>query len=215
MKNTENSKNSIMDFDFLSESLKEYIEKTSSKSPTPGGGSVVALVASLSCSLLDMVVNFTVGKEKYREYESDFQKIKERNDEIKKEVMRFIEDDSKIYKMIDENKNNKEKQQEYLEKSIKIHKKICDFMKEVIEFSKFAAKYGNKYLISDAGIVALLGISAFKGAKLNILINFKYLSEKRTYGNMLEELNKVEKEIEKKGEEVYCYTSNKIGGQYG
>jgi len=87
-----------MDFDFLSESLKEYIEKTSSKLPAPGGGSVVALVASLSCSLLDMVINFTIGKQKYEKYESDFQKIKERNNEIKKEVMRFIEEDSRTYK---------------------------------------------------------------------------------------------------------------------
>lgn len=201
-----------MDFDFLSESLRQYIEKTSSKSPAPGGGSVVALVASLSCSLLEMVVNFTIGKEKYREYESDFQKIKERNDEIKKEVMRFIEEDSRIYKMIHINRNDKEKQQEYLKKSIEIHKKICEYMREVIEYSNFAAKYGNKYLVSDAGIVALLGISAFKGAKLNILINLKYLSEKGDYVNMMEELNKIEKELEKNGEEVYCYTLNKIGG---
>jgi len=201
-----------MDFDFLSESLRQYIEKTSSKSPAPGGGSVVALVASLSCSLLEMVVNFTIGKEKYREYESDFQKIKKRNDEIKKEVMRFIEEDSRIYKMIHINRNDKEKQQEYLKKSIEIHKKICEYMREVIEYSNFAAKYGNKYLVSDAGIVALLGISAFKGAKLNILINLKYLSEKGDYVNMMEELNKIEKELEKNGEEVYCYTLNKIGG---
>ncbi|MCD6221885.1 cyclodeaminase/cyclohydrolase family protein [bacterium] len=201
-----------MDFDFLSESLKEYIEKTSSKLPAPGGGSVVALVASLSCSLLDMVINFTIGKQKYEKYESDFQKIKERNNEIKKEVMRFIEEDSRTYKMIDENKNNKEKQQEYLKKSIEIHKKICEYMKEIIEFSKFAAKYGNKYLISDTGIVALLGISAFKGAKLNILINLKYLSKKVKYVNLMEELNKIEKEIEKNGEEVYHYTSREIGG---
>ena len=201
-----------MDFDFLSESLRKYIEETSSKSPAPGGGSVVALVASLSCSLLEMVVNFTIGKEKYREYESDFQKIKKRNDEIKKEVMRYIEEDSRIYKMIHINRNDKEKQQEYLKKSIEIHKKICEYMGEVIEYSNFAAKYGNKYLVSDAGIVALLGISAFKGAKLNILINLKYLSEKGDYVNMMEELNKVEKELEKNGEEVYCYTLNKIGG---
>ncbi len=202
----------MTDFDFLSESLREYIEKTSSKLPTPGGGSVVALVASLSCSLLDMVINFTIGKQKYEKYKSDFQKIKERNNEIKKEVMRFIEDDSKIYKMIDENKNNKEKQQEYLKKSIEIHKKICKYMKEIIEFSEFVAKYGNRYLISDTGIVALLGISAFKGAKLNILINLKYLSEKNTYEDILKELNKFEKEVEKKGKEVYHYTSEEIGG---
>jgi len=200
-----------MDFDFLSESLKKYLEKTSLKSPVPGGGSVIALVASLSCCLLDMVINFTLGKEKYKEYESDFQKIKERNEEIKG----FIEEDSKIYKMIVENKNNKEKQEEYFKKSIEIHKKICDYMKEVIEFSNFAAKYGNKYLISDAGIVALLGISAFKGAKLNIFINFKYLSEKEGYVKILEELEKDEKRIERKGEKIYQYTSNKIGGQHG
>jgi len=31
----------------------------------------------------------------------------------------------------------------------------------------------------------------------------------------LEELDKGEKEIERKGEKIYQYTSNKIGGQHG
>ena len=42
--------------------IMDFIEVTSSNSPTPGGGSVAALLASLSASLSAMSANLTIGK---------------------------------------------------------------------------------------------------------------------------------------------------------
>ena len=47
----------------------EFIEKLSSKSPTPGGGGVSALIGSLGTALGGMVCNLTIGKKKYEIYE--------------------------------------------------------------------------------------------------------------------------------------------------
>lgn len=201
-----------MDCNFISESLGSYLDKLSSKTPVPGGGSVAAVVASLSCSLIDMVLNYTLGKEKYKKFEDELLKIKNRNGEIKRDVSSFIEEDSRIYKRISENKNDREKQQFYLEKSMEIHRKICGYMEEVMNFSDFLAKNGNKYLISDAGIVALLANSAFKGAKINILINLKYFDEREKYKDVVKILEEKEKEMEKMEKAVYLYTTEKIGG---
>ncbi|HRR95904.1 MAG TPA: cyclodeaminase/cyclohydrolase family protein [Candidatus Ratteibacteria bacterium] len=203
----------MMDCNFLSDSLITYLEEISSKTSIPGGGSVVSLVSSLSCSLLDMVLNYTIGKEKYKKYENKFIDIKSKNQKIKKVLYSYIEKDSKIYKKIKENSKNKEKQQIYLEKSIQMHNEICNYMADLIAFSFFVAKYGNKHLISDSGIVAILSLSSFKGAKLNILINIKYLDEngKNKYLPLMKILNKKEKELEKKVEIIYNYAVEKIG----
>ena len=47
--------------------VKEFIKQTCSNSPTPGGGSVAALLASLSTSLAAMSANL---KKKKKGYES-------------------------------------------------------------------------------------------------------------------------------------------------
>ena len=49
--------------------VKEFIKQTCSNSPTPGGGSVAALLASLSTSLAAMSANLTINKKGYEEYQ--------------------------------------------------------------------------------------------------------------------------------------------------
>jgi len=58
-------------FMLIDDSLKEYIEKVASKSPTPGGGSVSAAAASLGIALSSMVYNLTIGRKFYEEYTDD------------------------------------------------------------------------------------------------------------------------------------------------
>jgi len=69
--------------------------------------------------------------------------------------MRFIEEDSRIYKMIHINRNDKEKQQEYLKKSIEIHKKICEYMREIIEILGIKQPSVSRHLkkLKMAGII--------------------------------------------------------------
>ena len=47
--------------------LKDFIKETCSDSPTPGGGSVAALMASLSVSLAAMSANLTINKKGYED----------------------------------------------------------------------------------------------------------------------------------------------------
>ncbi|WP_275935976.1 cyclodeaminase/cyclohydrolase family protein [Clostridium haemolyticum] len=56
--------------------IEEYINKLSSKEPTPGGGSAAALVSSLSSSLTAMMLSLTIGKKLYESY----------NDKLKKDI---------------------------------------------------------------------------------------------------------------------------------
>ena len=74
---------------FINKSLKEYIAATASGEPTPGGGSVAALVGSLGGALTNMVNNLTVGKKAYEELSEE---IKSKIANNSKEVEKLIED---------------------------------------------------------------------------------------------------------------------------
>ena len=51
--------------------IKDYINKLSSKDAVPGGGSAAALGASISSALTSMVFNLTVGKKAFEDYSEE------------------------------------------------------------------------------------------------------------------------------------------------
>ena len=78
---------------FIDKSVKHYIEQTASGEPTPGGGSVAALVGTLGAALTSMVNNLTVGKKAYEELPEDTKAKIEKNF---KEIQVLVEELSKI-----------------------------------------------------------------------------------------------------------------------
>ena len=60
--------------------LRKVIEASASDAPTPGGGSVSAMVGCFGVAMISMVGNLTVGKEKYRDVEAQTEKILERTE---------------------------------------------------------------------------------------------------------------------------------------
>ena len=51
--------------------ISDFIKETCSNSPTPGGGSVAALLASLSMSLAAMSANLTINKKGYEDVKEE------------------------------------------------------------------------------------------------------------------------------------------------
>ena len=55
--------------------LDKFSEELFSKNAIPGGGSATALVGALAVSLGAMAANLTVGKDKYKAYTADLERI--------------------------------------------------------------------------------------------------------------------------------------------
>ena len=77
---------------------------------------------------------------------------------------------------------------------------------------EFTAKHGNKYLISDTGMSAILSVALFQSSKLNLLINLKYIEDKTFVENSLREMRKIEEKVIPKGERIYRKISEKMEG---
>jgi formiminotetrahydrofolate cyclodeaminase len=55
--------------DLLSLSVAEFLDRAGARSPTPGGGSVAALVGALGTTMGQMSARYTAGNPKYAEHE--------------------------------------------------------------------------------------------------------------------------------------------------
>ena len=129
------------------ETIAEFLEALSSKSPIPSGGGVTALSTSLAFSLALMVGNLTLGKKKYAHYE---------------ERLKIRMEEKEIYR---------ERMEECLDHASYVPLQLLKLCAETAKSLKELAEEGSKLAISDVGIAAGLFLTAMRGSALNVRIN--------------------------------------------
>ena len=82
---------------YRNEPLDKYLKDAASGTPTPGGGSVAALVGALATTMSSMSANFTVGKEKFKHYDSQLKRILGECEESRETLLSLMEEDIKVY----------------------------------------------------------------------------------------------------------------------
>lgn len=168
--------------------LQEFLDELSSKSHTPGGGSVAALTGALSASLVSMVANLTAGKNKYAEHNDRLEVLLQKATEQKKEFVNLIFHDIEAFNDVmdayslprgseEERAVRHEAIQRALIKATCSPLRTMEHAREVMELANEIAKIGNIHAVSDAGVAASLAKCTAESAQLNILINIKSLED--------------------------------------
>ena len=173
---------------YLEKPLREFITDTSSRTPTPGGGSVAALVGALGSSLLSMVGNFTLDKEKFKSVEGEVQKILKELNLFTSKLCSLIEDDISAYqnfsrvsslprKTPEEKKMREKLLQEALKKAAQVPLETCELSFSLLNIASRLLEIGNPCLISDVGVGAILAQACLESAALNVEINLSYIKD--------------------------------------
>ena len=160
------------------QTIEEFQKELSSKNPTPGGGVVAALAASFAASLIEMVVNLTMGKKGYKDKEQVLIKIAKDTGEIKKRLTVLTDEDAEAYKKVmeankidKENPERKGKIQKALKYAIEVPMEVRKLSHELEELAYRVSKVGNKNALSDARTAVHLARAAGKSALENVKIN--------------------------------------------
>lgn len=158
--------------------LTEFLAEVSSKQPAPGGGSVAAQLGALGASLAAMVINLTIGKKKYAEYEPELQQLLPKAEGLRQEFIRLIDEDTKCFMELFPLMKIKEPTQDDLAKLDEAAQRACEtplaVMDNALKGLRIVARLteiGNKNCLSDVGVSALCLRASFFGAKMNVLIN--------------------------------------------
>jgi len=194
--------------------ISNFIDELSTDSPAPGGGSVAALNGSLSAALISMVANLTVGKKGYEKYFKDMGETAESAQKLKDDFLTLIDRDTdtfnkvmaaiKMPKKTDKEKKEREKTIEEATKSAtRIPLNVMEATLKLIPLLENVTKKGNKNSISDAGVAALMGLSALKSAYLNVIINLKGINDEAFVKKTKKQAEKIKKDAEKALEKLY------------
>lgn len=191
---------------YLNKPIGEYLDDLAAKKPAPGGGSASALTGAIGVGLMSMVANYTVGNPKYKVQEKKVADILVRASEAKAELERLVDADveaySKLSKAIKElQKNSPELDAAYRE-AANVPFEICKIASKMLKICMELALVGNKNLVTDTAIAAVLLEGAFFSAKYNVYVNLKYIKDMEYIGSVHKILAPLEESMPKLKEEI-------------
>jgi len=199
---------------FCDESISHFLEELGSDLSAPGGGSVAGLVAALSGALNSMVYSLTVGKKNYLNLQDSEKEIINKFEKESKEFtlrsLELMEEDREnflklmdCYKLPKDTEEEKEKRASAIkENTIKSMEAPLILARQSLGFYenlKIMAKYGNRMLLSDLAISAILLNSAIESSIVNVKVNLNGLRSEEFFNRIDNELKGImQKSIEEK-----------------
>ena len=193
--------------------IDDFADELSSESPAPGGGSVAALIGTLSASLSSMVANLTYNKKGYKEFNDEIAAAGIEAQKLKDRFLSLIEEDTEAFNSVmdamkmpsgtDEEAEAKEKAiEEATKKATSVPLKTLKLTEKLLEVANVVAEKGNKNSISDAGVAAISAKAAAESAYMNVIINVPGIKDEEFKEDVLKEAKEVLENVRKKSDEI-------------
>jgi formiminotetrahydrofolate cyclodeaminase len=207
---------------YLEQPIKHFLDKLSSKSSEPGGGSAAALVGAEAAGLVGMVCYLTLGKEKYADVQADIEKLKDGSEALRADLQRLLQEDTeafaeasaayKLPKDTDEQKKVRSgKIQAGLKKATEVPFEIGVNALEVARLSLTAAEKGNKGAVSDAGVAVVFAEATVQAAAMNVRINLVSIKDEPYVTSKWKAMQDMMNEVVTLREKVLKITYDTIG----
>ncbi len=202
---------------YRNQPLENYLKDAAAGTPTPGGGSVAALVGALATTMASMSTQFTVGREKFKQYDAQLKKILEGCEKSRETLLALMEEDitvygglSKAYGLPKSTDEEKKARTEAIQKATVIAMEVpvkavmsCLY---VLELTRELVDIANPNLISDVGVAAFLADAAFQCAKLNVEINLAAIKNTA----IVEKVRNDVTQAEKKAKTFFTETRDRV-----
>ena len=202
-------------------SIKDFLNKTASNTPVPGGGSISALNGAIATALAEMLANLTIGKKNYADVEG---KMKVTVHDMCNERTLFFEDidrDAEAYKLVfdafklpketEEQKLNRANQiQQATKQAALIPMEIAQRAFDLMDTIAFTTRNGNKNAVTDGCISMMICRTAVLGALLNVRINLGSINDTEFVIELDLKCSKMEVETIQKEQELIDWVKTSL-----
>lgn len=188
--------------------VEEYCEKLAGKQPTPGGGSGLAVVGAIACSLIEMSVNVTVAglsetDERYAYLQAEENSVKR----AKACMYRLADDDAESYaKIVAARKLPKNSEEEIKARTAAMQKafhqatlvplQLMQLSLDVIKKANVRiAEYVSKYVKSDCEIGVNLLKTVIKNSLFNVRANTCCIKDQKLKSTLDRQADEIVKEV--------------------
>jgi formiminotetrahydrofolate cyclodeaminase len=194
-------------------SIKEFLAKTASNLPVPGGGSVAALSASIAASLSEMVANLTIGKKGFEAQEDDMQRIAKEALGFRNKLVKDIDRDAEAFddvmaafrlsKGTDEEKNLRtEAIQNALKHASLVPLGVAQDAFKVMELAGEVVRNGNKNAVTDGAVGVMMARTAVLAALYNVKVNLGLIKDTAFVSKVQFQVEQLEAQVGEKEKEM-------------
>ena len=176
--------------DLLSLTVRQFVVATAGKTPTPGGGSVAAVVGSLAVALGEMALNFSIGKKKFAEHADEHRHLLSRFGRAREMFQQLVADDIAAFTTYQEASrlsDGPEKDQAMeiaTAAAIDVPREAAKLALAVLGDLETLAKMCNQYLISDLVAAAALCEAVSRLCDYNVRINIVNVRDRGEAGQL-------------------------------
>lgn len=195
------------DKDYLSLPLAELLADLGSKSPTPGGGSIAALVGSLGCSLACMVLEFTIGKPKYAEHDAQLRELLADLRQAGNKFTGLMADDMRAYQsVLAARKAEPQVREQAAARAIAVPMDIVMLAESVVACFDELKAFVNPHLLGDLRGAAIMTHAAARAAGCTVRDNLPHLTDRQEAAKLERRLEALARQAEEHCNAVVAFS---------
>ena len=173
---------------FDSMNITEFLDRTASSSPVPGGGSIAALAGAAAASLTAMVANLTIGRKEFADQQKEMKAISAQAGALQEQLIKAISADARAYeavltayKMSKKSDRDKEARRQKIEAALKkaalVPLDVARAGVQIINIAEIVVKRGNANAATDGLVAVMMARTAVLGAICNVEINLTSIND--------------------------------------
>lgn len=170
------------------ETLVQYLASVAAATPTPGGGSVSAIVGALGVALARMVAGLARDKKGYDAVQEDLRRLEARAIPLQDRLIGLAEKDSAAYERVIlamkmpkatdvERASRVDAMQAAYRRATEVPLETMEACVEALELAAIAVEKGNRGATTDAAVAVLLAEAGLRSASLNVRVNLASIKD--------------------------------------
>lgn len=168
--------------------LTAFADRLASGEPVPGGGSAAATSALLGISLLEMVVNLSLGRPRFAAAAGELRASQSTLQELHRQAVALIDEDAAAFAAVmaaihlpkdteDARVQRDAARQDALRRAALVPLSLARLCMRALETARLLPQRTNKNVASDLYVGALLLQAAAHAAVVNIMVNLPLLTD--------------------------------------
>ena len=193
--------------------ITEFLERTASPEPLPGGGCTAALNAALAASLTEMVANLTLGRKEFQTVEEDMREIAQAAADLRTKLQNDIDNDAQAYQAVlaafklpkntdDEKKQRSNAIQQAFKTAATVPLNVARDAITLMDLAARAINAGNPNAVTDGAVGVLAARTAALAAAYNVKINLSAIKDTEFVTELTREIEALEQQTITKEKEI-------------
>jgi len=196
--------------------ITEFLQKTASADPLPGGGCTAALSAALAASLVEMVANLTIGRKEFQAVENEMKKIAQTAADLREKLQDDINKDAQAYREVlaafklPKNTDGEKKQrsdaiQQAFKTAATVPLGVARDALKIMDLASRAIAQGNQNAVSDGAVGVLVSRTAALAAIYNVKINLSAIKDPGFVKELTREVEALEGQVIDKEKQILAH----------